>query len=362
MFIKSFSSANPYEKISKDVIDPKTGALMRVQGEIPKGYSVDASGRVIPKAPITTVVNGTTVTMDYADQELARLQSTNPELLGLIRKQSGFAGENMSDKDLVKFYIDNKVVAPVSATQLKNKDELSLQSSQASSAAFKVSTQQQEFDMDMRIKEAQERAYNSKATNNSSTSAPLEYAQGNMYDVDVPLTSGKTIQVTGAPLGKNIKLSIGNQQAIVTDIAKSKSSGDIWAKVLVDKDDNFLLDASDLTGATQTWRKVKNPNIFKKTINRTIQAGGFANKEKPYAQALVDGIFNLESKNLSSIKAATTTTTKSNSALKTEITSKTNYGNITLKGRKYDLDALAEAGNFKSKEETIKYLGEELNK
>jgi hypothetical protein len=100
-----------------------------------------------------------------------------------------------------------------------------------------------------------------------------------------------------------MKLSIGNQQAIVTDIAKSKSSGDIWAKVLVNKDDEFLLDTSgDMAGVKQTWRKVKNPAIFKKTIDRTIHSGGFANKERPYAQALVDGVFGAASQNLSTSK------------------------------------------------------------
>jgi hypothetical protein len=151
----------------------------------------------------------------------------------------------------------------------------------------------------MAVKRAQIAAANRRGQEGG---APAEYAQGNMYDVDVPLSSGKVAQLSGAPLGKNMKLSIGDNQAIVTDIAKSKKSGDIWAKVLVDDKDQFLLDENNLTGAKQTWRKVKNPEIFKKTIDRTIQAGGFSNKEKPYAKALVDGVFGSASQNLSKLK------------------------------------------------------------
>jgi hypothetical protein len=302
IFGKGYLNANPYQKISQDIKDPKTGALMRVQGELPAGWTLDAQGNKIPPAPKTMVVNGQTVTMDYADQELARLQATNPDALALMKKQAGIAGVNLTDKEIVKNSID-RIPMTVQSTQVKSQDELDIQKATAESAKFKAATQQQEFDMDMKIKQAQANYYNSKGTAGAAPNAPAEYAQGNMYDLDVPLSSGKTIQVTAAPLGKNMKLSIGNQQAIVTDIAKSKSSGDVWAKVLVNKDDEFLLDTSgDMAGVKQTWRKVKNPEIFKKTINRTIQAGGFANKEKPYAQALVDGVFGSASQNLSKMK------------------------------------------------------------
>jgi hypothetical protein len=310
MFGKSYLSSNPYQKISQDIKDPKTGALMRVQGELPAGWTLDSQGNKIPPPPRTMVVNGQQVTMDYADQELARIQATSPEQLVLMRKQAGFAGQNLSDKEIVKASID-KIPMTVQSTQVKSQDELDIQKAQAESSKFKVSKQQTEFDMEMAMKRAQVNYYNSRGTAGAATSAPAEYAQGNMYDIDIPTTSGAVAKLSAAPLGKNMKLSIGNQQAIVTDIAKSKGSGDIWAKVFVDKDDNFLLDTSgNVVGATQTWRKVKNPEVFRKTINRTIQAGGFANKDKPFAQALVDGVFGAPSQNLSKLKGTKPATLK----------------------------------------------------
>jgi len=310
MFGKSYLSSNPYQKIAQDVRDPKTGALMRVQGELPAGWTLDAQGNKIPPAPKTMVVNGQTVTMDYADQELARIQATSPEQLLLMRKQAGFAGQNLSDKEIVKASID-KIPMTVQSTQVKSKDEIRAQELGVAAAEFKGANMQEEFDMEMAMKRAQINYYNSRGTAGAATSAPAEYAQGNMYDIDVPTTSGAVAKLSAAPLGKNMKLSIGNQQAIVTDIAKSKGSGDIWAKVFVDKDDNFLLDTSgNVVGATQTWRKVKNPEIFRKTINRTIEAGGFAKKDKPYAQALVDGVFGAASQNLSKLRGTKPATPK----------------------------------------------------
>lgn len=168
MFIKSFSSANPMEKTVKDVVDPKTGALMRVEGMVPKGWSVGADGKVVPKPPITTVVNGQTVTMDYADQELARLQASDPDLLATLRKKSGVAGTNMSDKDIVKFYIDNKVVAPVSAVQVKSANAIRTEEAQANAAEFKVAHQQEEFNMQKRLTDAQIRRYDSMGSEGGS--------------------------------------------------------------------------------------------------------------------------------------------------------------------------------------------------
>jgi hypothetical protein len=340
MYGKSYLGANPYQKIAQDVKDPKTGALMRVQAELPTGWTIDAQGNKVPPAPKTMVVNGQNVTMDYVDQELARLQSTNPDMLALMKKQAGFAGQTMSDRDLVKSFID-RIPTTTQATQVKNADELRGQKAQADLAEFKAKTAPQEFNMDMRIKKSQADYYDAKANEKATgATAPADYAQGNMYDIDVPLSSGKVAQLTAAPLGKNMKLSIGNTQAVVTDIAKSKKSGDIWAKVLVDEKGVLVLDDSKVAGAKQTWRKVTNPEVFKKTIDRTIHSGGFANKEKPYAQALVDGVFNAKTENLSSMKGTTPPAAPKPAAVKYQsgqIEGNTIYLDSSLKGREKDI-------------------------
>ena len=154
MYGKSFLNANPYQKIAQDITDPKTGALMRVQAELPTGWTIDARGNKIPPAAKTVVINGQPVTMDYADQELARLQSTNPDVLALMKKQAGVAAQNMTDKDLVKAYID-RIPMTVQATQVSSADELKTKAAQAKMAEFKASTQKEEFDTEMAVKRSQ---------------------------------------------------------------------------------------------------------------------------------------------------------------------------------------------------------------
>jgi len=292
MYGKSFLSANPYQKIAQDVKDPKTGALMRVQAELPTGWTIDAQGNKVPPAPKTMVVNGQTVTMDYADQELARLQSTNPDMLALMKKQAGFAGQTMSDKDLVKSFID-RIPTTTQATQVKNADELRGQKAAADKAVFDAAHQQEKFNAEMRTAKSQSDYYDAKANEKATgATAPADYAQANMYTDTVPLGKNQSVAVNGAALGKNMKLSLGNEQAIVTDVARSAKDGAIYAKVLVDSKGALIVDENKAQGAPQMWKKVSNPAIFKKTLDRTIQAGGFANKEKPYAQALINGVFN----------------------------------------------------------------------
>jgi hypothetical protein len=130
IFGKSFLNANPYYKIEQDVTNPKTGALMRVQGELARGWTIDpTTGRVVPPASKTMVVNGQNVTMDYVDQELARIQATSPDTLELMRKQAGAAGQNVSNRDLVKDYID-RVPMLSKSVQVKSADEITAQAQQ----------------------------------------------------------------------------------------------------------------------------------------------------------------------------------------------------------------------------------------
>ena len=163
MFVKSFANANPYEDRVMDIKDPKTGALMRIEGKVPKGYTIDATGKVIPKAPVTAVINGQTVTMDYADQELARLQSTDPDLIELMRKQAKFVGQNMSDKDLVKFYLDNKVITPVKAVQVKSQADIQREEALAKSATFEAATAPQKLAAQLGQMAASTRGANAQA-------------------------------------------------------------------------------------------------------------------------------------------------------------------------------------------------------
>lgn len=200
MFNKSYLKANPYKKITQDITDPKTKALMRVQGELPANMTIDAQGNKVMAAPITTMINGQTITMDYADQELARIQSSEPDRLALMKKQAGFPGQNLSDKDLVKFYID-RVPANIQATQVSSADELKLKRLSVEAAEFKVANQGQEFAQEMkskrlanRLTEAQIDALEAKT--NSQTKVG---SNANIFEAAFPkIKGGKEIGETKA--------------------------------------------------------------------------------------------------------------------------------------------------------------------
>lgn len=238
MFIKSFSSANPLQKTIKDVVDPKTGALMRIEGQVPKGWDIGADGKVIPKAPITTTINGQTVTMDYADQELARLKATDPDLLATMRKKAGFAGSNMSDKDIVKFYIDNKVVAPVSAIQVQSKAQQDAANLQVEKLKFDVENAPRELALKERqanasIASSQASAayYNAQTDMLQNGASPAGMYSDKLYDPNAK----KNINYNAYPLQMEtptaIKLRNGKDVgAIISDVAIG-DNGQIYAKV-----------------------------------------------------------------------------------------------------------------------------------
>ena len=187
MYGKSYLSTNPYEKRSVDVKDPKTGALVRLQGELPTGWSIDAQGNKIPPAPKTMVVNGQQVTMDYADQELARLQATNPEMLALMKKQAGFAGQNLSDKDIVKSFVD-RIPMTVTPVQLKSKEELDAQSLQVKKLAFDVENQDELFASEMKSKRLRDRLTQAQINelNSRAGARVMSGGEGNVFNASFP--------------------------------------------------------------------------------------------------------------------------------------------------------------------------------
>jgi hypothetical protein len=152
MFGKSYLASNPYQKVAYDIKDPKTGAMMRVQGELPAGWSIDAAGnRIPPKTVTVTNVDGTTSTVDYADQTLAQLKATNPDTLAAMRRQAGFAGQNMSDKQLVEYYT-TKIPMTSQTQQVASADELKAKAAQAEKLTFEASKMGEMYDLDRQLK------------------------------------------------------------------------------------------------------------------------------------------------------------------------------------------------------------------
>lgn len=151
MYGKAFLAANPYQPFSKDIKDSK-GNLIRVQGELPVGWDADANGKLIPPAPITIKnADGTTSTVDYADRTVAQLKATNPDVLVAMRRQAGFAGENLTDKQLVEYYT-TKVPMMAKPQQISSADELKAKAAQAEKLTFEASKMGEIFNLDKQLK------------------------------------------------------------------------------------------------------------------------------------------------------------------------------------------------------------------
>jgi hypothetical protein len=158
--------------------------------------------------------------MDYADQELARLKSTNPDMLVLMKKQAGFGGQNMSEKDLVKAYID-RIPMTVQATQVKSSDDLRKEAAQANAAEIsaqyaekKIKSELASEGMQRQLTQKQIDKIDAELTANAPTTNIYEDDTkkainfgGRGYVVDIPQVNGRTIQ--GA----------------VTEIYKDKNTG-----------------------------------------------------------------------------------------------------------------------------------------
>lgn len=156
MFIKSFVAANPYQKISQDVIDPKTKAMVRVQGEIPANWVIDPStGKAVPPAPKFIInPNGTQTVVDFADQTLAQLQATNPDVLSAMRRQAGFAGENLTDKQLVEFYTTKVPMTPT-VQQIKSANQITAEEQTVQKGKIELENLPKELKQKSRLTESQ---------------------------------------------------------------------------------------------------------------------------------------------------------------------------------------------------------------
>jgi hypothetical protein len=207
MFSKSYLASNPYQKFSQDVKDAK-GNMVRVQGELPAGWTIDANGNKIPPKPVAIQnPDGTTSTVDYADQALMQIKASNPDALVAMRRQAGFAGQNMSDKQLVEFYT-SKIPMVSQTQQLKTADELKIQEAQAKTAGVtaqyaekKIVSELASESMSRRLTQKQidkinlEMEANEPTTNiyEDGTKKAINFG-GKGYIVDIPMASGRTIQ------------------------------------------------------------------------------------------------------------------------------------------------------------------------
>lgn len=287
MFGKSYLGANPYQKIAQDIKDPKTGALMRVQAELPAGWTIDAQGNRVPLPPKTVVVNGQTVTMDYVDQELARLKSTNPEMLELMKKQAGFAGQTISERDLVKAAID-RVPTTVQASQLKSKEELKIQENTAKASELSYATAQAGLTGQRLANEGRRLQNEGQRIENQTNEFALNSLTGQSQqasDNEIYFPSAKSMIM---PIGdKNIDVS-GKAQKLTFD----PKTGKMYVSALKSASSGFNIGETqnDIKEVAQVEIPKNKLASFKKSVLASTLSGVEA-KQKPIVRKQVEDMF-----------------------------------------------------------------------
>ena len=300
---KVFSQVTPISAF-KQTYETKDGAKRAVEGLAIAGSKYDPStGSFKQQEPIViTNPDGTTTTKDFYDVVTDQVKQANPGLLPLLRSRLGGNAALSTDKEVLKAFYDpyakqQRIVQDVemeSAAKRKG-DILDVQMK-----TFDANHQKREWETKMRLIEAQTRKANERDGAGISPQTLMDMANKAIYKesytdnsqtAKVDLMSGKVtpkvIDFSGINLGKQLKVNIGENRAIATDILKDDKTGGLYAKVLLDNQGNYLLDENKLAGAKIGYKKINNTKQFIQGLDQTIRFGGYTDKEEPFIRAQV---------------------------------------------------------------------------
>jgi hypothetical protein len=284
MGITAIKNNLPTVNLAGKYIDPKTKTEVEYSAEVFDGVTIGADGKPIrPTDPV------------FYQGLAAKIKASDPSAFDAQRRKLSKIGlSETSDADIVKTWFDSMPAAAIKPASVKTdreikKEELAIQQAEITNRFLPQKEQ------------AMINAYNRRNTSGGED-ATIQYAQENVYDETLKLPNKGSFGLTGISLGKNTKLDINGRQGLVTDILKSKESGDIWVKALVkkgaDDKEQFIISEDNLEGAQTVYRKIKNPSTFTKELSQRIQTGGYSKKVVPFITAGVNTVLGAESKNL----------------------------------------------------------------
>jgi hypothetical protein len=291
IFQSTLTSIQPLESVTKEVTNKK-GDKIQISAKLPVGWSVDDSGKTI-------------IPQGQAKATLDWLKQNNPDFLAQMKEKAGVGGDIAGEEGVVQYYLENMPVdrgmkTVATAEQLRAQElELKGKEFETSPEMLKLKKDTAKANLNYLNRRGFGRGLDGQDV--SETSMPEDNPY---YEASVPLEGkGKrSVKLTGVGLGKEVKVAFNNnQRATITDVARSQATGDLWAKVLVDKDNNYVLlqpGQTQTAGQEYAWRKVKEPETFKKQLFQTIDKGLYANKIKPIVKGELGNVFNAPNKGI----------------------------------------------------------------
>jgi hypothetical protein len=176
MFGKTFLKQNPLQPVSQDIRNAKGQVVGTATGQLPAGWSVGADGKKIPPPSVTvTGADGQPRTLDYIDQQLQNVQQNNPDMWALMKKQTGFAGTIMNDRDIMQNYL-SKIPMTLNTRESKSANQLRMEELTLKSAERKDIVEPTLINLDIQGKRTSIEA-SKAAIKNSNATADLTQAK-----------------------------------------------------------------------------------------------------------------------------------------------------------------------------------------
>lgn len=319
----SYLKSNPLYKMKPtDVINPKTGAMVRLEGEMAAGWKNDAERGLIEPDPVTiTNPDGTKTTVTWKQQGLAQLNATNPQAMPALRKQYGAAAIGMSEEDLFAYAV-RKIPMQSSAVQVKSASEIKGEESQANILGVKAKYAEKEQKADLNAKVASAAASWASAnyTNKKAANEEVEMDYDPFKDfTKVSFTgssSKKPVNLTKYPIGKDVSLNVNGQQGVIKSVARDEDGG-TWVEAWQNGRNQITanVDKNDRRAGFK-WRKVSNLEEFNTELAQEINVGvGIPSKQKAMVRKAIGTLYNLPTRQNNIISAAPKPATPSNTKL-----------------------------------------------
>ena len=308
----SYLKSNPLYKVKPtDVIDPKTKAMVRVEGEMAAGWKPDGKGGLIEPDPvIITNPDGTQTTVTWKQQALAQVNATNPQAIPALRKQYGYSVKGMSDEDLLAYAV-SKIPMQSSATQVKSAAAIQAEEAQANVLGVKAKYAEKEQKADLNAKAASAAASWAQAAYTNAKAQQEEVEM--LYDPYKDFTkvsftggsTGKPVNLTKYPIGKDVSLNVNGQQGVVKSVARDEDGG-VWVEAWQNGRNQITtnVDKSDKRAGFK-WRKVSNFNEFNTELAQEINVGaGIPSKQKAMVRKAIGTLYNLPTRAPGIVSAA----------------------------------------------------------